>query len=500
MTISDLYKILDENQQEYINSKSKEYIKLKSQYFTPISIANMMINAIDIEKIKDKNKIKILEPSAGGGILIYEVVFFILKNTDISEIYLDAYELDYDLYLILKKNINLLKEYVNQEYNIKMVINLFNDNFILSKGYLWKKNISHNEYDLIVSNPPYKKINRSSEESLVLKDISYGQPNLYSLFMGLSVKLLKENGIYVVLSPRSYLSGMYNEKLRKYIFNESRLIHIHSFYNRGFFQNANQEVIISAFVKDKEISGIDIFYNNDFKCNIQFKDLLYDSNKNSLIVPRCYEDVELYKLMNRLTTMDNIGIGISVGPVVQFREKLVTKELYNDNLVPLIVAKDIFNNSIFYYERENIRKTHNKAISIESTNLVKNSNYVLLQKVMAKDDNNSIVIAVLEKQYFRYKYLGIDNNILYFHKKDKKNLMTKDECYGLFCYINSYIFQQYYLLINSTHTINVSDFENIRFPSMDILKKMGKCIKKRKDKSKKACTEILLQYCENIFK
>jgi len=47
------------------------------------------------------------------------------------------------------------------------------------------------KYDYIISNPPYFKIPKSDVRAQIARELVYGQPNIYSLFLGLSAKLLK---------------------------------------------------------------------------------------------------------------------------------------------------------------------------------------------------------------------------------------------------------------------------------------------------------------------
>lgn len=495
-----LYKIFTNNQNEYIEKKNKEYLKEKSHYFTPQSIVKKMIDTIDLNNFKTMERIKILEPSAGGGILILSIIFYIFENSCIKNISVDAYEIDKEVFKVLETNIEYLIKYFNFKKEVNIEINLYNSNFIVKKAKYWSLEDIKGGYDIIISNPPYKKINKRDYEAEALKEIAFGQPNLYSLFMGLSLQLLNTNGVYVVLSPRNYLSGMYNKKLREFMFSKYSLIKLHSFYNRNFFKYVNQEVIISTFVRRKTKSIVSISYNDKFECNVSLSNIIFDKQSNSLIVPKSFRDIEIFNKMSSFNnTIADLTLDISVGPVVQFREEWLSSTIYNEQYAPLLVAKDVLENNIKYFERKNTRKTHNKSISNNSKHLINNSNYVVLRKVMAKDDNDIIVAAVLEKGYFNHDYLGIDNNLLYFHNKDKNKNLTIDECYGIYCYINSEYFKQYYLLINSTHTINVTDFKNIKFPSVKIIKNMGKKIRGIGKYDKKTCTDILLKECNNLL-
>ncbi|MCT8978695.1 Eco57I restriction-modification methylase domain-containing protein [Clostridium sp. CX1] len=493
----ELYELFEKSQTKYLSTKSREYLKNNSQFFTPIDIANKMLDSIDLKYINSLEDIRILEPSAGCGILILTTVLYLIKNTHIKFINIDAYEINSDLCSILRDNLFKLKRYIKSNTSVSLNTRVHNENFILKNSQKWHSTKLKNGYNLIISNPPFKKVNQTCEEAVALKEVVFGQPNIYALFIALSLKLLMPNGVYTVISPRSYLMGMYNEKLREYAFNNFSLKSLHSFDNRNIFKLTNQEVIISTFVNTKVDNNITISHNGRFKHYSTLDKIIYNKDNYSLLIPKNNNDISLLEqIENFKYSLDELGISVSVGPIVQFRnESYLSDKSYESSFAPLLVGKDILENEIIYYHRENTRKTHNKSISEKAKNLVKNSNYLLLRKVTAKDDKDPIVSAVLKKDFFNHELLGIDNNLLYFHSKDPLKELSIEECYGLFCYINSNYFNQLYSLINANHTINVSDFNNIKFPGINLIKEMGINIIDANKFDKNTCSNILNKYC-----
>lgn len=495
--MNDIINFFETSQSEYLSAKDKSYLKNTSQFFTPYDTACKMISTIDFNNYKNSKSLRILEPSSGCGILIASIVMHIVINCNyIKEIYVDAYEYDKDVCKILSNNLVNLSKYIYNVYNVTLKFNIINKNFILANVKAWNEEESSSVYDIIISNPPYKKINKSSEESVIMNDIIYGQPNIYTLFIAMSLKLLKKNGTYIVLSPRNYLSGEYSKKLRKYIFSKFTLTHIHLFEKRSMFKSVNQEVIISTFVNNKLHDNVNISFNGSSNFSIPFNDIILDKNSYSLIVPKTSKDIELSKYINNLKyTLNDLGLKISVGPIVQFRNiEDIRKDVYSEQFAPLLVSADIQpNNTLQYFSRENKRKTHNKSISSTNKYLVNNSNYVIIRKVTAKDDIDLIVASVLSKDYFNHNFIGLDNNLLYIHNIDKTDI-DLDICYGIYVFINSLQFKNFYFLINGTHTINVTDFNNIKFPELSLLKQLGSYIRLNKNFSEKYCSDLLNKY------
>lgn len=493
MNKHEIIDIVEKTQQRYTKAKDKKYLKHNSQYFTPTNIAYKMLKTINFNNFSNVNTLFILEPAAGCGILVVNTVLYIIdKISHIDCLHFDIYEKDAGLIKILKDNLAVVCEYCTGK--IKLTYNIINDNFITHNGRIWAGKVANKKYDLIISNPPFLKLNKGSIEAKLMYDVVRGQPNIYTLFICMCTKLLKKNGFYVLLSPRNYFSGDYSRLIRGYIFKELSLIHIHSFDKRNLFGLVNQEIVISTFIKHHNRRKVQISYNGEYSFEETFEKIIFNNESLSIIIPRDKADLYLFnRFLSLGSNLEDLGLKASVGPVVRFRNKgLLRQKTYDDGYALLLIAKDLQkNNVINYYDRECTRLTHNKSISIESKQLIKNNNYVLIRKVVAKDDRDLIIPAVLEKNFFSSELLGLDNNLIYFHKLSNVQELSLLQCYGLYCFINSNEFSNYYSLINGTHTINISEFKNIKFPNYHILMELGKHLLVSNNFSKNSCSMIL---------
>lgn len=494
-----LIKNIEDSQNSYIRSRNNKYLKDNSQFFTPSNIAEIMVGSIMNELSITDGHIRVLEPSAGCGLLLVKLILSLAETKSIKSFHVTAYEKEDSLFPILLKNMDLLNQYLSMNFNgLSITFNLIEGNFITLNSDIWSNNDHFLKYDVVIANPPYNKINQLSDEALVMKDLIYGQPNLYSLFIAMSLKMLDSNGILSVLSPRNYLTGEYSKKIRMYIFDNYSLTSLHSFDKRNIFRLVNQEVVISTFTNRKNSTNIKVSHNGNFELITTIDELILDKRDLSVITPTSLYELEVFKRFQSFRfSLSDLGLKASVGPIVQFRnDEYLSKELFSEDYAPLLIVNDIqLNNVIGYFQRQNNpkRKTHNKSISIKARSLLKNSNYILVRKITAKDDKDIIITAILEDTFFKHKYLGLDNNLLYIHKLRNDNTLARKECYGLYCYINTTLFEKYYSLINGTHTINVSDFSRLKFPSMDTLQKLGDKLIKSNIFSKEKCNEIFIE-------
>lgn len=479
-----IYKMYDKLTEEFFYTNDMEDVKNKSQYFTPINEAEKLIG--DLEII-NKNIIKILDPSCGNGILLFKLLEKILKVYTPESIFIDVYDIDDILLKNVRTMINLLK--LN---NVKINARYLSKDFLDSDDSL--------RYDYIVMNPPFKKINVSDVPKDML-DILYGQPNLYHLFIKKALDYLDIDGTLCVISPKNYLSGRYTELLRNYIVDNFSITNINTFNDRKniFKNNITQEICMLHIKKSKKTDVI-ISYNDNTKFRVKVSDII-SRNKNKIIfTPRNMNDYDLIKAFSKFP-IGTIGTDIlmKVGKVVQFRVKEKEKNLVNEEFskyrkgIPLIVYRHIRGEKINYGKL--IGKSKNDAITLiddglNSSLLIKNSNYVLIRKNIDKK-YEKLIHSVMYFNELECDKIAIDNGIIYF--TNENDSLTEYEIRGLQCILKSKQFDDYYRMINSTHTINVYELENMSFPSLNIIKEIGFKVRKSNIDSEEA-TRIFQEY------
>ena len=462
---SEVFKLYSELTTNFFKEKKIEDIKGNSQYFTPLDEVEKMINDLQISKIKTVN---ILDPACGNGILIFKLIEKIFSHYFPENLIIDVYDID----ITLLNNVKKIMETINFT-ETKLSIRYINEDFL--------KNHDDKKYDYIIMNPPYKKINVEIVPEN-LKNFLYGQPNLYHLFISRALNMLKINGVLCIISPKNYLSGKYTEKLRQYLVENFSLIKIHTFNDRKtiFGNNITQEICIIHIKKSLEQNVI-ISYNGGSKFQAIISEIILENETNIIYTPRSIED---YKLIKRFQKFPIRTIGkdilMKTGKVVQFRvtgKDVNLKEeefTHFKNGIPLIVYRHINTNKLNYQPL--INKNKNKAITLiddksNSSILIKNSNYVLIRKNIDKK-YDKLIHSVSYLKELQSEMIALDNGIAYFTNTDDS--LTEEEVKGLQCILMSKQFDDYYRVINSSHTINVYELENMHFPDLKIIRLIGR--------------------------
>lgn len=105
-----MLKEIMKNTIEYVNSFPKKERKSYGQFFTPIQTAEYMASLIRTES----EKVKILDPGAGNGLLTAAVVEHLIARGTAREISVVLYENDKNIQSLLKKNIEIISSYCSQ--------------------------------------------------------------------------------------------------------------------------------------------------------------------------------------------------------------------------------------------------------------------------------------------------------------------------------------------------------------------------------------------------
>jgi len=107
--------------------------------------------------------------------------------------------------------------------------------------------------DVLVCNPPFRKMSALEVAAYYDKfsDVIEAQPNLYSLFIALCVKLLKPGGTCALVTPTSYLSGQYFSKLRTFLMTQAKVLSVGMVSDRlGIFIDVEQETALTLLQRE----------------------------------------------------------------------------------------------------------------------------------------------------------------------------------------------------------------------------------------------------------
>lgn len=332
----------------------EEEKKELGQFYTPQEIVDYMINFLDI-----KNDSKVLDPTCGCGVFLVTTYNHIkAKNKKALE---NIYGVDLNESATKIARINLWlrdkrdsKTLQILERNIKIGNSLVSDRTIDARYFDWNVEfndiLSDSGFDYILGNPPYVTLKDGKDfdgSDTLFSKVVNGNTNSASLILAKSFDLLKDEGIIAFVLPKTLLRVNSYSKLRDFILDNSKIIHI---YDLGTsFDGVRGEQILLFLQKTKDKSSIEKnkilikVYENKRSSLENQKEFYISQNlfkKNNTFL--MFEDIKYYELIEKiadkgvpLSSISNIFRGLTIGKSIQRNNKK------GECSLPMIKGKNI---------------------------------------------------------------------------------------------------------------------------------------------------------------
>jgi adenine-specific DNA-methyltransferase len=454
--------------------------KEKGQFFTNKKVASFMASLLDLEH----DELKLLDPGAGTGILSAAICDrIVLESKNKFKLTIDCYEQDSCVVPYLKCLMTECKN-IFENHGHKMDFNIYESNFILDNADYDKK-CEKKKYDLAVSNPPYYKLRKDSAESLAVDYLKLDSPNIYPLFMLFVAKMLKKNGEMVFIVPRSFCSGLYYKKIRKWLLKNLYFENIHLFQSRrDIFDNnevLQENIIFKAIKKLPEERGtiVSSSYNKDFdnffKIEAMFTDIVFSKNGDNYIrIPTSENDLKIIHIVDSWEyTLEDFGMTVSTGKVVDFRTKENLRDDHSEkDCVPLLWMQNLEKNGINLTPKHLNKKSGINVNKNTYKILVPVKNYILLKRLTSKCCRKRVcAVPFLKKDFKDFKFIGFENHLNYISGINRDLDVNEINC--LCAFLTSDIFDEYFRIINGSTQVNASDLRKIPLPKYDLMYKIA---------------------------
>jgi len=497
----------------YASSVTQQHKKENGQFFTPVKIATLMASYADF----NGNSVRILDPGCGSAILSCAMIEHIANSNKIlRNVELVAYETDFELISISQQVLDYLEKWGDQQ-GINIKTKLYTEDFILHNSDcfeetgLFSKPIE--QFDIVISNPPYFKLSIDDKRVKVAKVVVNGHPNIYSIFMALSAKLLKENGELIFITPRSYAAGRYFKIFREYFFRIIDLDKVHLFVSRKDTFSRDkvlQETVIvkgtkrlkpepqvtissSSGLKDIKTPLIKVFPKKDI--------IDLNSKEKILYLPTTDYDEAVLKIFKNWTgNLAKYNIKISTGPVVAFRAREYLREKFENSTVQIAPLFWLHNVKQMILEWPIIKPKKEQYISIEEKSmslLIPNKNYILLRRFSSKDDKNRLIAAPYFCNFIKTDFIGVENKLNYIYRPIGH--LERNEVVGLCALLNSSLFDAYFRIFNGNVNVSATELREMLLPPLDTIQEIGDTIILSNNFSVENTNQIVNKYFQPAY-
>lgn len=484
----------------YVEQKSNEHRKEHGLYLTSVIVADYMAEKIQV----NEPKLRILDPAAGSGILCCAAVeSLISRNPKPTTIELVVYEVDKGIINYLQVVLKYLTDWCERNYRVKVSVSVKAVDFIIANAEVLQLQTEQTSdrtaklgFDVVISNPPYFKINKGDPRASVVSTVVHGQPNIYALFMAVSAVLLRKRGDFIFITPRSFTSGFYFQQFRAFFFNLICPIAVHVFGSRreAFSRDDVLQENIILFGKRQEnwyrternfkiniSSSRGVCDINERTCSNVSINLVLDLNSQDMVLrlPLSGEEDVLNLVDSWPCTIHSLGLKISTGPVVPFRAAtLVDRE----GDVPVSHVPLLWMNHIqamkttwplFRHKPEYIKRLGAEAL------LLPNKNYVLLRRFSSKEQPRRLTAAPYLAKALNTPEVGFENHLNYIHRPDGQ--LSYEETLGLAILYNSRLLDTYFRAVNGNTQVSATELRSIPLPAHKTIVELGRRVKHLSD-------------------
>jgi adenine-specific DNA-methyltransferase len=467
----------------YAQNSAKKVRKELGQFFTPPQIADYMTSLIDFDSLNNQ-RVNILDCGAGYGVLTASAALRLLKEP-INHVHATLYELDDSLLSELDATMEKIFNIFRLSGKI-FSYEIFHTDFVLERPDI----NNPLKYDISIINPPYFKYSVStSPYSKAVSDLYKGDPNVYASFIAIMVAMLKEGAQAVIISPRSFLNGLYFKGFRNFILDQCSLKQLHIFKARNkVFADLKvlqeniifklkkgvpqgQSVIVSASTETRDLDNAD---TQEYQTHL-IVDL---SNDEKIIrIPESTEDYNTLLSAELLpSTFSGEGYFISTGTVVEHRTReFINSTINGEERLPLIKAHNVKLNSITWNGRHKKDYTF-QLLEGHKKHLVLNTRYVILKRFTAKDEPKRLFAGIYNPMETPSNLVAITNKLNYIGRKNEP--LTITEAQGLAAFFNSTFMDKYYRCISGNTQVNATDIRVMKFPSRETIITIGEAIER----------------------
>ena len=450
--------------EKFIAQMPKKQRKEYGQFFTVSSTADFMASLASIDYSKDR--LFVLDAGAGSGVLSAAIVAHLREHGYNGEIDLTCYETDSNVLPLLEKNLCLIDESYHITYSIRT------ENYLLSQEFGSSR--TADLYDLIIGNPPYKKIPRNAPEALAIPEVCHGAPNLYFLFWAMAIHNLKPGCEMIYIIPRSWTSGAYFAKFREYLFSNCIISHVHLFASRDKVFDGESVLQETIIVKVRKITERPAFVRITSSSTSDFSDVKdFEAPYNVVVSNQHYvflvtdekEAITLNRLSHLDGTLQSISHPMKTGIIVDFRTREVLRDKPSEATFPLFFSHHIRNGRVEWP----VGKEDEYICTDRAGYLQENTNYLLVKRFTAKEEKRRLQCGIyLRSDHPEYAHISTQNKVNFIKCE------TPELAYGLFVIMNSTIYDTYYRILNGSTQVNSTEINTMPVPDVNTISAMGR--------------------------
>lgn len=381
-------------------------------FFTPPSLSTRLISSLRRQGVRF-TEARFADPSCGGSAFLAPLAIEIARELSSAgwrsdrivthvERYVTGFELDPILCELSRIFLNMaLYDHVRQAGRLLEPKIVEGDALVSGLPYVEK-------YDVVISNPPYRKLTAAEFAQLpeTYQHLVQGQPNLYALFIDVSLRLTAPGGQLGLITPAGFFGGRSFGALRALLRREATLTQVDFIEPRtGAFLNVEQETALTVLRKDANQNAYTtVFVTNDGRDFISLGSFPAPSEPTApWVLPRSKQDLKAVQAFSSPRwRLEDYGYEPKTGFLVPHRMPMPRLKAKGHKLAvcPLIWATQIGKDGLHHFEAG--RGSHAEIyvdVSTYGATHVLTTPSVALQRTSSKDQSRRVRCAPISQAF-----------------------------------------------------------------------------------------------------
>ena len=334
-------------------------------------------------------------------------------------------------------------------------------------------------YDVVISNPPYRKLTAVEFARLpkTYRYLAQGQLNLYALFIDISLRLTTPGGRLGLITPAGFFGGRSFGALRAMLRREATVTQVDFVEPRtGAFLNVNQETALTLLRKDaNQNARTTIFVTNDARDFISLGSFPAPAELTApWVLPRSKQElhaVQAFALPR--WRLEDYGYEPKTGSLVPHRMPMPRLKSRGRKraVYPLIWATQIGKDGVHRFQPR--RGSHAEIyvdVSTDGAKSVLKTPSVALQRTSSKDQSRRVRCAPI-RQVFVAKHGGYmgENHVCFLVPLDRKRQLVSVEVLAKI--LNSTPVDKVFRCLSGTATVSAYELKAIPLPDPVIVRR-----------------------------
>lgn len=437
------------------------------QFTTPSEVARTIGSLVEPKG----RTLRVVDAGAGTGALMLGLIASLIERNIAVPVEIDLVETD-DVALRLLRTATKKAKTAAAACGLALETRIVKGDFCDAPSWAGNR-----RFDVVIMNPPYMKLGSGDPcRRAILNRHGIDCPNLYAAFLGVATTLLEAGGQLIAITPRSFTNGLYFANFRTELMNRAAFRRVILFDRRNRLFRASsvlQETIIFSLQMTRPLCD-DLVRVETRTDHLAEPHRVHEVTHDKIVFPQDSqkfinlpaspaETRATSQLASLPADLRSLCLGVSTGPIVDFRCREALTSAQASGAVPLIYPTNIKAPRVEWPVPTT--KPQGFIVSAETKRMLfPNGPYVLIKRFTAKEERRRVVAGVY-LPIDGYDYVAFENHVNVIHRN--RSPIKESEAVQLADFLNSELVDTYFRMFSGSTQVNASDLRRMRFPQLE---------------------------------